>query len=143
MKTYSPKKQDIEKTWYIVDAKGQTLGRLATEIAVVLRGKNKPMFVPYMDTGDFVVVINAKYIKVTGNKLEDKKYYRHSGHNSGLKVTPLKKMLETKPTDVIKKAVSGMLPKNKMRAVYLEKLKIFAGPEHSHEAQKPQPLTFK
>jgi large subunit ribosomal protein L13 len=143
MKTFTPKKEDVKKTWYIVDAKNQTLGRLATEIAVVLRGKNKPIFVPHMDCGDFVIVINAKEIKVTGNKLEDKMYYRHSGYNSGLKSTPLKKMLDTKPTEVIKKAVSGMLPKNKMRAVYLGKLKIFAGPEHAHEAQKPQPLTFK
>jgi len=143
MKTFSPKKEDLGKTWYIVDAKGQTLGRLATEIAVVLRGKNKPIFVPHVDCGDFVIVINAKEIQVTGNKLEDKKYYSHSGYNSGLKVMPLKKLLETKPTEAIKKAVSGMLPKNKMRDVYLDKLKIFAGPEHPHEAQKPQPLTFK
>ncbi|MBU1445910.1 50S ribosomal protein L13, partial [Patescibacteria group bacterium] len=96
-----------------------------------------------VDCGDFVIVINAKEIQVTGNKLEDKKYYSHSGYNSGLKVMPLKKLLETKPTEAIKKAVSGMLPKNKMRDVYLDKLKIFAGPEHPHEAQKPQPLTFK
>lgn len=141
MKTYSPKKQDIDRKWYIVDAKGQTLGRLATKIAVKLRGKDKPMFAPHVDCGDYVIVINAKDIAVTGNKLEAKKYYRHSGYPSGLREKPLKKMLEEKPEEVIRKAVQGMIPGNKLRKEVMSKLKVFAGPEHTHEAQKPQPLT--
>ena len=141
MKTYSPKKADIDRKWYIVDAKGQTLGRLATKIAVKLRGKDKPMFAPHVDCGDYVIVINAKEIAVTGNKLEDKYYYRHSGYPSGLRKKPLKKMLEEKPEEVIKKAVQGMIPGNKLRKEVMMKLKIFAGSEHTHEAQKPQPLT--
>ena len=141
MKTYSPKKQDIERKWYIVDAKGQTLGRLATKIAVKLRGKDKPIFSPHIDCGDYVIVVNAKEIAVTGNKMDDKYYYSHSGFPSGLKKKPLKKMLEEKPVEVIKKAVRGMIPRNKLRKQIMSKLKIFEGPEHSHEAQKPQPLT--
>ena len=141
MKTYSPKKQDIDRKWYIVDAKGQTLGRLATKIAVKLRGKDKPMFAPHIDCGDYVIVINAKDITVTGNKMEDKYYYAHSGFTSGLKKKPLKKLLEEKPEEVIKKAVQGMIPGNKLRKEIMTKLKIFAGPEHTHEAQKPEALT--
>lgn len=141
MKTYSPKKQDIDRAWYIVDAKGLTLGRLATKIAVKLRGKDKPLFAPHVDCGDFVIVINAKEIAVTGNKMDDKYYYTHSGFPGGLRKKPLKKMMETKPEEVIKQAVQGMIPRNKLRKEVMSKLKIFAGPEHNHEAQKPQPLT--
>jgi len=141
MKTYSPKKQDIDRTWYIVDAKEQILGKLATEIAVKLRGKDKPIFAPHVDCGDYVIVINAKDIIVTGNKMEDKYYYRHSGFNGGLRKKPLKKLLEEKPEEVIKKAVQGMIPRNKLRKEIMSKLKVFAGPEHTHEAQKPKPLT--
>lgn len=141
MKTYSPKKPDIDRAWYIVDAKGQILGRLATKIAVKLRGKDKPIFAPHVDCGDYVIVINAKSIAVTGNKLEDKYYYTHSGYPSGLRKKPLKKMMEEKPEEVIKKAVQGMIPRNRLRKEVMAKLKVFAGSEHPHEAQKPQPLT--
>lgn len=140
MKTFSPKKEDVDRKWYLVDAKGQTLGRLATKIAVKLRGKDKPMFAPHIDCGDFVVVINAADIKVTGNKLEDKMYHRHSGYPGALKSTPLKKMMLNKPEEVVKKAIAGMIPRNKLKKDVLKKLKIFAGAEHAHEAQKPQPL---
>jgi large subunit ribosomal protein L13 len=141
MKTYSPKKQDIDRKWYIVDAKGKRLGRLATEIAVKLRGKDKPQFAPHIDCGDYVVVINAKDIAVTGNKMEDKYYYRHSGYPGGLRKKPLKQLLEEDPEDVIIRAVRGMIPRNKLRKEVMMKLKVFAGSEHPHEAQKPQPLT--
>ncbi|MBD3156809.1 50S ribosomal protein L13 [Candidatus Peregrinibacteria bacterium] len=141
MKTYSPKKQDIERTWYIVDASGKRLGRLATEIAVKLRGKDKPQFAPHIDCGDYVIVINAKDIAVTGNKMEDKQYYRHSGYPGGLRKKPLKQLLEENPEEVIIKAVRGMIPRNKLRKEVMMKLKVFAGSEHPHEAQKPQPLT--
>ena len=141
MKTYSPKKQDIDRKWYIVDAKGKRLGRLATEIAVKLRGKDKPQFAPHIDCGDYVIVINAKDIAVTGNKMEDKYYYRHSGYPGGLRKKPLKQLLEEDPEDVIIRAVRGMIPRNKLRKEVMMKLKVFAGSEHPHEAQKPQPLT--
>lgn len=141
MKTYSPKKQDIDRKWYIVDAKGKRLGRLATEIAVKLRGKDKPQFAPHIDCGDYVVVINAKDIAVTGNKMEDKYYYRHSGYPGGLRKKPLKQLLEEDPEEVIIRAVRGMIPRNKLRKEVMMKLKVFAGSEHPHEAQKPQPLT--
>lgn len=141
MKTYSPKKQDINRKWYIVDAKGQTLGRMAVKIAVKLRGKDKPMFAPHVDCGDFVIVTNAKEIHVTGNKMESKKYYRHSGYPGALKETPLKRLLEKKPEEVILKAVGGMIPRNKLKKNILMKLKVYAGAEHPHEAQKPEVLT--
>ncbi len=141
MKTYSPKKKDIKRNWYIVDAKDQTLGRIATKIAVKLRGKDKPQFAPHVDCGDFVVVINAEKIKVTGNKLDTKMYYRHSGFPSGLKKQPLKDLLEKKPTEALKRAIRGMIPPNKLRKEIMSKLKIYAGEEHPHEAQKPKALT--
>jgi len=141
MKTYSPKKADINRKWYLVDAKGQTLGRLATKVAVKLRGKDKPLFAPHVDCGDFVVVINAKDIAVTGNKMEAKMYYRHSGYPGALKKTPMKKVMETKPEMVVEKAVSGMIPHNRLKKEILEKLKVYAGEEHPHEAQKPEILT--
>ena len=138
MKTYSPKKDDIERKWWLVNADRKVLGRLATEIAVLLRGKNKPQIAAHVDTGDFVVVINAEKIQVTGNKMEDKKYYSHSQYPGGLKTQSLKDLLNKKPEEVIKKAVWGMIPKNKLgRAVY-KKLKVYRGPSHPHEAQNPQ-----
>lgn len=141
MKTYSPKKQEIERTWYIVDAKDQTLGRIAVKIAVKLRGKDKPQFAPHIDCGDFVIVINAEKIRVTGAKMDKKMYYRHSGFPSGLKKQPLKDLLEKKPIEALKQAIKGMIPPNKLRKEILEKLKIYAGEEHPHEAQKPTALT--
>ena len=143
MKTYNPKKDDIEKKWWLVNADGKVLGRLATEIAILLRGKNKPQFAAHVDTGDFVVVINAEKIQVTGNKMEDKKYYSHSQYPGGLKTQSLKDLLNKKPEEVIKKAVWGMIPKNKLgRAVY-KKLKVYKGPVHPHEAQNPLEYRFK
>ncbi len=138
MRTFTPKKDTIEKKWWLIDAEGKTLGRLATEIAVLLRGKRKPEFAHFLDCGDFVVVVNAEKINVTGKKLEQKKYYSHSGYPGGLKVKTLKELLEKKPEDVIRKAVWGMIPKGKLgRAVY-KKLKVYRGPDHPHDAQKPK-----
>ena len=143
MKTYNPKKDDIGKKWWLVNADGKVLGRLATEIAILLRGKNKPQFAAHVDTGDFVVVINAEKIHVTGNKMEDKKYYSHSQYPGGLKTQSLKDLLNKKPEEVIKKAVWGMIPKNKLgRAVY-SKLKVYKGPVHPHQAQNPQEYRVK
>jgi large subunit ribosomal protein L13 len=140
MKTYSAKPGEIERRWYVVDAEGQNLGRLATRIADQLRGKNKPQFTPHVDTGDFVVVVNAEKIAVTGKKLDEKVYYRHSGYPGGLKQRTLREQLERRPTEVLRLAVKGMLPKNKLAARQLTKLKIYAGPEHPHEAQAPKTL---
>ncbi len=137
MKTHIPKKDDIDRKWYILDAKGRTLGRIATGIANKLRGKDKPIFSPHMDCGDFVIVINAEKVKLTGKKMSDKMYYRHSGFPSGLKSASAKEVLEKKPTKVLELAVSGMLPKNKLRKVFMKKLKLYAGEEHPHEAQNP------
>jgi large subunit ribosomal protein L13 len=137
MKTYVPKKEQVEKKWWLVNAEGKVLGRLATEVAVLLRGKRKPEFVDFLDSGDFVVVINAEKVKVTGKKAEQKKYYSHSGYPGGIKEKTYKELLENKPEEIIKKAVWGMIPKNKLgRAVY-KKLKVYRGPHHPHEAQKP------
>ncbi|MFC1600219.1 50S ribosomal protein L13 [Patescibacteria group bacterium] len=141
MKTYSPKKGDLDKKWYIVDAKDQTLGRLATKIAVKLRGKDKPEFAPHVDCGDFVVVINAEKFAVTGDKMNQKMYYRHSGYPGAFKQKPLKKLMEEKPTEALTRAVRGMIPGNKLRKPIMEKLKVYAGEEHPHEAQKPENLT--
>ena len=140
MKTYNPKPGEIQRDWLIVDAEGQTLGRLATQIAERLRGKNKPQFAPHVDTGDFVVVINAEKITVTGKKLEQKIYYRHSGYPGGLRERTLKEQLNRQPTEVLRKAVKGMLPRNRLGRAQLTKLKIYAGPEHPHEAQAPTTL---
>jgi large subunit ribosomal protein L13 len=141
MKTFTPKKKDIERKWYLVDAKGKTLGRMAAKIAAILRGKNKTYFVPHMDCGDFVVVINAKDVHVTGLKKEQKLYITHSGYMGHLKEIQLKQMLEDKPEFVIIQAVAGMIPHNKLRKEVLMKLKVYAGPEHKHEAQNPVTLT--
>ena len=140
MKTYNAKPGDIERRWFLVDAEGKTLGRLATRIADILRGKGKPQYTPHVDTGDFVVVVNAEKIHVTGSQLADKMIYRHSGYPGGLKVRPLREELERRPTEVLRKAVKGMLPKNRLAHKQLLKLKIYAGPEHPHEAQAPKTL---
>lgn len=142
MKTFSPTPATIDRQWFVVDAENQILGRLATQLAHRLRGKHKPEFAPHMDNGDFIVVVNCEKIKVTGAKLEKKKYYRHSGYVGGLRETTLANVLATKPADVIMTAVRGMLPKNRMGRAMLKKLKVYAGTEHPHEAQNPQTLTF-
>ncbi len=140
MKSYMARPLEVERKWYVVDAEGQTLGRLATRIADTLRGKGKPQYTPHVDTGDFVVVVNAEKIAVTGSKLDSKLYYRHSGYPGGLRQRTLREQLERRPTEVLRVAVKGMLPKNKLAAAQLRKLKIYAGPEHPHEAQAPEPL---
>ena len=140
MKTYNAKPGEIAREWYVVDAEGQTLGRLATRIADTLRGKGKPQYTPHVDTGDFVVVVNAEKIAVTGNKLDQKMYYRHSGYPGGLRSRTLREQLDRRPEEVLRVAVRGMLPKNRLARQQLGKLKIYAGPEHPHEAQSPQPL---
>ena len=140
MKTYSAKPKELEEHWYLVDAEGQTLGSLATRIADTLRGKRKPAYTPHIDTGDFVVVVNAEKIAVTGKKREDKIYYRHSGYPGGLRERTLVEELERRPTEVLRKAVKGMLPRNRLARRQLTKLKVYAGPEHPHEAQNPRPL---
>ena len=138
MKTFVPKKDEIERKWWLIDADGKVLGRLATEVAVLLRGKGKPSFVNFLDIGDFVVVINAEKIKVTGRKLEQKKYYSHSGYPGGIKEKTLKDLMETNPEEVIRKAVWGMIPKNKLGRKVHKKLKVYRGPAHPHEAQNPE-----
>jgi len=139
-KTWNAKPGEIERRWYVVDADGQTLGRLATRIADTLRGKTKAEYTPHVDTGDFVVVVNAEKIAVTGNKLDEKMYHRHSGYPGGLKSRPLREELRRRPTEVLRKAVKGMLPRNRLSRAQITKLKIYAGPEHPHAAQAPQPL---
>jgi large subunit ribosomal protein L13 len=142
MKTFVPKKGDIDMKWWLIDAEGKILGRLATEVAVLLRGKRKPSFAAFVDSGDFVVVINAAKIVVTGKKASDKEYYSHSGYPGGLKTEVLQDLLASKPEEVIKRAVWGMIPKNKLgRAVY-KKLKVYRGTEHPHAAQNPQEHRF-
>jgi large subunit ribosomal protein L13 len=142
MKTYSAKPGEIERRWYVVDAEGQNLGRLATRIADTLRGKGKPQYTPHIDTGDFVVVVNAEKVSVTGKKLEQKIYYRHSGYPGGLRQRTLAEQLERRPTEVLRKAVKGMLPRNRLARQQLLKLKVYAGPEHPHAAQNPEPFPF-
>ena len=137
MKTYSAIPGEITREWYLVDAEGKTLGRLATQIADTLRGKRKPQYTPHVDTGDFVIVVNAEKIQVTGNKLDQKRYYRHSGYPGGLRSRTLREQLERRPTEVLRKAVKGMLPRNKLGRAQLTKLKIYAGADHPHEAQAP------
>ena len=140
MKTYVATPADRERNWLVVDAAGKTLGRLATQVADQLRGKRKPEYTPHVDVGDFVIVINAEKIAVTGNKLADKRYYRHSGYPGGLRSRTLGDMLERRPEDVIRRAVRGMMPRNRLARKQLTKLKVYAGPDHPHAAQKPQPL---
>ena len=142
MRTFIPKKDDIEQKWWLVDAEGRILGRMATEIADLIRGKKKPQFTSHLDTGDFVVVINAEKVKVTGRKLDQKKYYHHSLYPGGIKEITLKDLLATKPEEVIKKAVWGMVPKGKLGRSLYKKLKVYSGPTHPHEAQNPQEYQF-
>ena len=143
MKTYMANPDKIERKWYVVDAEGCTLGRLASEIAKVLRGKNKPVFTPHVDTGDYVIIINAEKIKVTGKKLDQKIYYNHSDYVGGMKETTLKDMLAKKPTYVVEHAVKGMLPKGPLGRQMMSKLHVYAGENHGHEAQKPEVLEIK
>ena len=140
MKTYMAKKETIDRKWWIIDAQDKVVGRLAAKIATILRGKNKAIFTPHVDTGDFVVVINADKVKFTGRKMEDKMYYNHSGYMGGIKEISAKKLLEKKPEEIIKRAVKGMLPKNKLGRQMFKKLKIYTGTEHPHTAQQPEKL---
>jgi large subunit ribosomal protein L13 len=142
-KTYSAKPGEVDRRWYLVDAEGQTLGRLATQIADTLRGKRKPQYTAHVDTGDFVVVVNAEKIHVTGKKLDQKMYHRHSGYPGGLRSRTLREQLERRPTEVIRKAVKGMLPRNKLARQQITKLKVYAGPEHPHVAQAPEPFPLE
>ena len=142
MKTFMASPATIERKWYVVDAEGKTLGRLASEVAKVLRGKNKAIYTPHIDTGDYVIVVNAEKIKVTGKKLDQKIYYHHSDYVGGMKETTLKEMLANKPERVIELAVKGMLPKGPLGREMYTKLHVYAGPDHKHEAQKPEVLTF-
>jgi large subunit ribosomal protein L13 len=143
MKSYMARPLEVERKWYVIDAEGQTLGRLATEIARLLRGKNKPQYTPHVDTGDFVVVVNAEKVAVTGKKAEQKVYYRHTGRPGGLRETSYEVMLERKPTEILRKAVRGMMPRTRLGRQQFKKLKIYAGPEHPHEAQNPQPYEVR
>jgi large subunit ribosomal protein L13 len=140
MKTYVATPESRERNWLVVDATGKTLGRLATQIADILRGKHKPEYTPHVDVGDFVIVVNAERISVTGNKRKEKRYYRHSGYPGGLRSRTLEEMLARRPEEVIRLAVKGMLPRNRLARAQLTKLKVYAGPDHPHAAQKPEPL---
>jgi large subunit ribosomal protein L13 len=140
MKTYVAKPTDRERNWYVVDANGRTLGRLATQIADALRGKRKPEYTPHIDTGDFVIVVNAEKISVTGNKRAAKLYHRHSGYPGGLRTRTFEQMIARRPEDVIRLAVKGMMPRNRLARKQLTKLKVYAGPDHPHAAQKPEPM---
>jgi large subunit ribosomal protein L13 len=139
VRTYTTKPEDIKREWYVIDATGMTLGRLATQIATVLRGKHKPIFSPHMDCGDFVIVVNAEKVRVTGSKLDQKMYYRHSGYPSGLKTISLRDQLNQHPDRVIRFAVRGMLPKNRLGRQMIKKLKVYREPTHPHQAQQPKP----
>ncbi len=143
MKSYTAREGEIPRKWYVVDAQGKILGRLASRIAMVLRGKTKPVFTPHTDTGDFVVVVNAAQVQMTGRKLDNKMYYRHSGYMGGLKEISARKQLEKKPEEVLRHAVRGMLPKNSLGRQLLKKLKIYAGGEHPHQAQQPQAFPWE
>jgi large subunit ribosomal protein L13 len=140
MKTYQAKREEVDHQWYLVNAEGKVLGRLAVEVAKILKGKNKPTFTSHVDTGDFVVVVNAEKVVLTGKKMKDKKYYHHTGHPGGFKEITAEKLLDEKPTQILRTAVSGMLPKNSLGRQMMRKLKIYKGPDHPHEAQKPVPL---
>ena len=140
MKTYVPKQEEITRTWYLVDAEGKTLGRLASEIAKILKGKHKPIYSPHLDVGDYIVVVNADRVAVTGRKMDDKMYYRHTGYPGGLRERNLRDLLQRHPTHALKFAVKGMLPKNRLGRKMIKKLKIYAGPKHPHQAQQPEIL---
>lgn len=140
MKTYTPKKEEIQRKWYLIDANGKVLGRLASEVAKILRGKNKSIFTPHLDTGDFVIVVNAEKVFLTGNKKKDKIYYHHTGYPGGIREITAEKLLAKHPTELIWRAVKGMLPKNSLGRQMLRKLKVYSGPTHPHEAQNPIPI---
>ena len=140
MKTYTPKADDIERSWHVVDVAGRPLGRVATEIARILRGKHKPMYTPHLDTGDHVIVVNASQVILTGNKADQKTYFRHSGYMGGEKHIPFRRMLETHPERVVKLAVKGMMPKNSLGRAMQKKLRVYGGPDHPHQSQQPEPL---
>ena len=142
MKTFMASPATIDRKWYVVDATDMTLGRLASEVAKVLRGKNKPIFTPHIDTGDYVIVVNAEKVKVTGKKLDQKVYYHHSDYVGGMKETTLREKLDKKPVEVVELAVKGMLPKGPLGRQMYRKLFVYAGPDHKHAAQKPETLTF-
>jgi large subunit ribosomal protein L13 len=142
VKTYTVRKGDIKREWYVVDAQGKTLGRLASEIAKILRGKHKPIYVPHLDCGDYVIVVNAEKVRVTGKKLDKKFYYRHSGYPGGLKSISLRNQLQKHPTRVMEAAVRGMLPKNRLGRAMIKKLKVYAGDSHPHQAQQPKALAL-
>jgi large subunit ribosomal protein L13 len=143
MKTYMARPLEVERKWHVIDAQGKTLGRLASEIARILRGKNKPRYTPHVDTGDFVVVVNADRVAVTGRKAEQKLYRRHTGYPGGLRETSYEQMMERKPTEILRKAVYGMMPKTRLGRQQFRKLKIYAGPDHPHEAQRPEPYEVR
>lgn len=143
MRTFTGKTAEIEREWFVVDAENQTLGRLASRIAPILRGKHKPTFTPHLDCGDFVVIVNADKVRVTGRKLDQKLYYRHSGYPGGLKSTSLRDQLENHPERVLQSAIKGMLPKNKLGRRMIRKLKVYAGDSHPHQAQQPKPLDLQ
>ena len=140
MKTYTPRPQDVDRRWWVIDAEGRVLGRVATEIARILRGKHKPMYAPHIDTGDYVVVVNADKVRLTGSKPVQKSYFRHSGYMGGERFIPFRRMIEKHPERVIELAVKGMLPKNNLGRLMRRKLKVYAGPDHPHAAQQPQVL---
>jgi large subunit ribosomal protein L13 len=142
LKTFTPTNEEIERKWYWIDADGQVLGRAASRIAQILRRKHKPIWTPHLDVGDFVIVVNADKIRVTGRKAEQKRYYRHSGYPGGLKVTPYKRIKAKQPEFILREAVKGMLPHNRLGRKMLKKLKIYPSPEHPHQAQKPKPLSM-
>ena len=140
MRTYSPSASEIEREWYVVDAEGQILGRLASRVAQVLRGKHKPIFTPHLDCGDYVIIVNADKIELSGNKAEKKFWHRHSGFPGGIKSVPFMRLIEETPDEAVERAVRGMLPKNKLGRQMARKLRVYTGPEHPHEAQQPKPL---
>ncbi|GIK38254.1 MAG: 50S ribosomal protein L13 [Chloroflexota bacterium] len=142
MKTISAKETEVQRDWYVIDAQGQTLGRLATRTAAVLRGKHKPLYTPHVDCGDYVIIVNAEKVHVTGQKLSQKKYYRHSGYPGGLKEVSLRDQLQKFPERVLESAVRGMLPKNRLGRRMFKKLKVYPGPDHPHQAQQPKPMEF-
>ena len=143
MKTYMAKSADVQRKWYVIDAEGVTLGRLATQVATILRGKNKPIFTPHVDTGDYVIILNADKVVLTGKKLDQKVYYHHSGYAGGLKETVYRRLMEEKPTFAVKHAVIGMLPKGPLGRQMAKKMKVYAGSEHEHAAQQPEKLEIK
>ena len=142
MSTHVTKPSEIERRHYVVDAEGQVLGRLASQVASVLRGKHKTNYSPHLDVGDYVIVVNAAKIKLTGRKLEQKTYFRHSGYPKGFKQVPMKKLMKTRPEQVVRRAIKGMLPKTKLGRRMIKKLRVYSGPEHRHQAQRPEPLAF-